>query len=78
VVEKYGDIRDEAFFETLFKDEPQLCGQTCAWLATGQGKELRGLYLGEFGELEDVCELTSGQIADRMWKGCLVWEEKRC
>ncbi|KAF2642396.1 NAD(P)-binding protein [Massarina eburnea CBS 473.64] len=42
---KYGDIRDEEFFKTLFKDGPDLCGQTCAWLATGQGKELRGLYL---------------------------------
>lgn len=47
MLEKYGDVRDEKFFMELFKDEPALCGQTCAWLATGRGKELRGLYLGE-------------------------------
>jgi hypothetical protein len=45
VVEKYGDVRDEKSFMELFKDHPSLCGQTCAWLATGRGKELRGLYL---------------------------------
>ncbi|KAF2690890.1 NAD(P)-binding protein [Lentithecium fluviatile CBS 122367] len=45
VLDKYGDVRDEKFFMELFKDGPELCGQTCAWLATGQGKELRGLYL---------------------------------
>jgi hypothetical protein len=32
----------------LFKDAPTLCGQTCAYLATGRGKELRGLFLGEY------------------------------
>ncbi|KAF2021503.1 NAD(P)-binding protein [Aaosphaeria arxii CBS 175.79] len=45
VLEKYGDVRDEKFFMELFKDEPALCGQTCAFLASGRGKELRGLYL---------------------------------
>ncbi|KAH8730338.1 short chain dehydrogenase/reductase-like protein SDR [Phaeosphaeriaceae sp. PMI808] len=45
VKEKYGDITDEEFFKDLFKDGPALCGQTCAYLATGRGKELRGLYL---------------------------------
>lgn len=48
MLDKYGDVRDEKFFKDLFKDVPELCGQTCAWLATGQGKELRGLYLGEY------------------------------
>jgi hypothetical protein len=47
VLDKYGDVRDEKFFKDLFKDGPELCGQTCAWLATGDGKELRGLYLGK-------------------------------
>ncbi|KAH5396144.1 hypothetical protein HBI23_219780 [Parastagonospora nodorum] len=43
---KYGrDITDEEFFKHLFKDGPSLCGQTCAWLASGRGKELRGLFL---------------------------------
>jgi NAD(P)-dependent dehydrogenase (short-subunit alcohol dehydrogenase family) len=45
VLAKYGDVRDEASFMELFKDGPELCGQTCAWLATGRGRELRGLYL---------------------------------
>lgn len=47
VKKKYGDITDEAYYQDLFKDGPSLCGQTCAWLASGQGKELRGLFLGE-------------------------------
>lgn len=42
---KYGDLTDEEFFQHLFKDGPELCGQTCAWLASGQGKDLRGLFL---------------------------------
>jgi NAD(P)-dependent dehydrogenase (short-subunit alcohol dehydrogenase family) len=45
VKEKYGIVKDEAFYKDLFKDGPELCGQTCAFLASGQGKELRGLYL---------------------------------
>ncbi|KAJ4357698.1 uncharacterized protein N0V89_002274 [Didymosphaeria variabile] len=47
VQEKYGSPKDEEYFKGLFKDPPILCGQTCAWLATGQGKDLRGLYIGE-------------------------------
>jgi hypothetical protein len=45
VKEKYGVVKDEAFYKELFKDTPSLCGQTCAFLAAGKGKELRGLYL---------------------------------
>ncbi|KAJ4294556.1 hypothetical protein N0V90_008247 [Kalmusia sp. IMI 367209] len=45
VQEKYGNPKDEEYFKGLFKDPPVLCGQTCAWLATGEGKDLRGLYL---------------------------------
>lgn len=55
---KYGDAtRDEAAFKALFKDGPELCGQTCAFLATGRGKELRGLYLDcrqDLGRLLEV------------------------
>ena len=47
VKKKYGDITNEAYYQDLFKDGPSLCGQTCSWLASGQGKELRGLFLGE-------------------------------
>lgn len=56
VKEKYGDIHDEAFFDQLFVDPPELCGQTCAWLATGQGKELRGLFIGEYCASYTDCE----------------------
>ncbi|KAE9368040.1 short chain dehydrogenase/reductase-like protein SDR [Stipitochalara longipes BDJ] len=45
VKEKYGVVKDEAFYKDLFKDTPSLCGQTCAFLVSGKGKELRGLYL---------------------------------
>jgi hypothetical protein len=46
VKEKYGDMTDEEYFKDLFKDGPTLCGQTSAYLASGRGKELRGLFLG--------------------------------
>jgi hypothetical protein len=46
VKQKYGDITDKEFFKNLFKDGPALCAQTCTYLASGQGKELRGLYFG--------------------------------
>jgi hypothetical protein len=45
VTEKYGIVKDEAFYKSLFRDGPELCGQTCAFLAAGKGKELRGFYL---------------------------------
>jgi hypothetical protein len=48
VKDKYGDIRDEDFYKDLFKDGPPLCGQTCAYLATGRGKELRGFFIGKY------------------------------
>ena len=45
VKEKYGITKEGAAFEDLFKDTPELCGQTCAFLASGKGKELRGFML---------------------------------
>jgi hypothetical protein len=54
VKEKYGDITDEEFFKHLFKDGPSLCGQTCAWLASGRGKELRGLFLGKYSKVRQM------------------------
>ncbi|XP_014560885.1 hypothetical protein COCVIDRAFT_88501 [Bipolaris victoriae FI3] len=50
------NVTDEEFFKHLFKDDPSLCGQTCAWLASGQGKELRGLFLDC---RQDVAKLLS-------------------
>ncbi|PNS18182.1 Diacetyl reductase [Sphaceloma murrayae] len=40
----------------MFKDVPELCGNTATWLATGQGRELRGLYLDC---RQDVARLAS-------------------
>ncbi|KAF2833461.1 NAD(P)-binding protein [Ophiobolus disseminans] len=54
VKEKYGDITDEEFYKDLFKDGPPLCGQTCAYLATGRGKELRGFF---FDCRQDIAKL---------------------
>ncbi|KAJ4365031.1 hypothetical protein N0V83_008647 [Neocucurbitaria cava] len=54
---KYGDITDEEFYKDLFKDAPVLCGQTCAFLASGKGKELRGLFIDcrqDVGKLLDI------------------------
>lgn len=60
VKKKYDkNVTDEEFFKHLFKDDSSLCGQTCAWLASGQGKELRGLFLGNYSYL----------LAFKMYKG---------
>jgi NAD(P)-dependent dehydrogenase (short-subunit alcohol dehydrogenase family) len=39
-------------FKGLFRDGPELCGQVCAWLGAGRGKELRGMYLDCRQDLE--------------------------
>lgn len=51
-MKKYGIVKDESFYKDLFKDDPSLCGQTCAWLSTGKGKELRGFYLDSRQDVE--------------------------
>lgn len=43
--------------ESLFIDSPQLCGNTCAYLATGRAKEIRGLYFDCRQDIERVCGL---------------------
>lgn len=40
----------------MFKDVPELCGNTVTFLATGRGRELRGLYLDC---RQDVARLAS-------------------
>jgi len=55
ITEKYGKGVPEADFLNLFKDPPALCGQTCAFLASGRAKDLRGLYLGQ---CDTSCGLT--------------------
>jgi len=41
---------------SLFKDGPELCGTTCAYLATGQAKEIRGCYFDCRQDIERVCK----------------------
>ena len=56
VLEKYPDMfekREE--FMKLFKDPPILCGQTCAYLATGKAKEIKGMYFDCRQDIEVVC-----------------------
>jgi hypothetical protein len=67
VKEKYGDMTDEEYFKDLFKDGPTLCGQTCAYLATGRGKELRGLFLGKHlsSRTQSLAMLMSPRLSAR-------------
>jgi hypothetical protein len=41
-------------FQALFKDPPELCGATCAYLGSGQAKELRGMYWDCRQDIEKV------------------------
>lgn len=45
VAEKYPAMAAKwKSFHGLFKVQPAVCGQTCAFLSTGQGKALAGKY----------------------------------
>ena len=44
-------------FEKMFKDSPELCGATCAFLATGRAKELRGMYWDCRQDIEKVMKV---------------------
>ncbi|KAH0830901.1 hypothetical protein AYO21_11547 [Fonsecaea monophora] len=45
ILEKYPSLEQQRTkFHALFKDPPELCGATCAYLASGRAKELRGMY----------------------------------
>ncbi len=41
-------------FHKYLQTEPSLCGMTCAYLATGQAKELRGMYFDVRQDIERV------------------------
>ncbi|KAK5270911.1 hypothetical protein LTR96_004189 [Exophiala xenobiotica] len=46
MIEKYPQLTSHGTdFRSLFKDPPELCGATCAYLAAGKAKELRGMYI---------------------------------
>jgi hypothetical protein len=80
VKEKYGDMTDEEYFKDLFKDGPTLCGQTCAYLATGRGKELRGLFLGKcfYFSRNIIGDANSFQIAGKTSRSFWILVVRRC
>lgn len=56
VVAKYPEIKSQRKeIEKLFKDGPELCGATCAYLASGRAKAIRGLYFDCRQDIERVC-----------------------
>lgn len=74
VKDRYGDVTDEEYFSALFKDGPSLCGQTCAWLATGKGKELRGLFLGKHRYSSHCRTLTHAyRLSARRFQTARLW-----
>lgn len=48
----------------LFKDGPELCGATCAYLASGQAKALRGNYFDCRQDIERVCAAGRETLED--------------
>lgn len=57
--------KDESYYKPLFKDSPSLCGQLCAFLSTGKGKELRGLYLDSRQNVARLLSLGREEIERR-------------
>ena len=57
------DTRDQ--FNQLFVDAPELCGSTCAYLATGKAKAIRGLYYDCRQDIERVCGTGRQSIQDK-------------
>jgi NAD(P)-dependent dehydrogenase (short-subunit alcohol dehydrogenase family) len=56
VLDKYPDLYEKrAEFQKLFRDPPELCGQTCAYLATGKARDIRGMYFDCRQDVEIVC-----------------------
>jgi len=56
ILNKYPALsRNRTDFKSLFKDPPELCGATCAYLATGKAKEIRGMYFDCRQDIERVC-----------------------
>ncbi|KAI1611781.1 3-oxoacyl-reductase [Exophiala viscosa] len=48
----------------IFKDVPELCGNTIAYLASGRAKELRGHYFDCRQEIERVCSFGYKTLRD--------------
>ncbi len=66
MMEKYPSLTQHGTdFQSLFKDPPELCGATCAYLATGKAKEIRGLYFDCRQDIEKVCALGRDQLKEK-------------
>jgi hypothetical protein len=46
----------------IFKDVPELCGNTVAYLASGRAKELRGHYFDCRHDIERVCSFGKATL----------------
>ncbi|KAJ4509691.1 hypothetical protein HRR83_006995 [Exophiala dermatitidis] len=58
LLERYPQLTQHGTdFKSLFKDPPELCGATCAYLATGKAKEIRGMYFDCRQDIERVCSV---------------------
>jgi len=63
VMEKFPQLFEAGKdFAKLFKDPPELCGQTCAYLASGKGKALKGTYHDCRQDIERVVKMRKGGI----------------
>ena len=63
VIEQHPELTEASKeFVKLFKDPPELCGQTCAYLASGQAKEIRGCYFDCRQDIEKVKGLGRERI----------------
>ena len=54
-LEENTSIEVQQQIRPIFKDVPELCGNTVAYLASGRAKELRGHYFDCRHEIERVC-----------------------
>jgi len=55
ILKKYPSLQEATpDFKNLFKDPPELCGAVATYLAAGQAKELRGMYIDCRQDLERI------------------------
>lgn len=62
MLERYPALAKPFDFDKLFVDGPELCGATCAYLATGKAKEVQGLYLDCRQDIERLSAVGREQL----------------
>lgn len=66
MIEQYPDIVEQRKnFTNLFKDSPELCGATCAFMATGRAKALRGMYWDCRQDIERINDVGREELQKR-------------